>query len=129
MNPSAVPPDNDHLDPEEQELIRHLQDNLTAGRYGQAQDCAEDLWRLAIDAHKRLWQGVSNALTAVCARELGNLKGAQEIAGRTHEMLAPYPRRAAGLDLDLLLATMDRFVMTGGGAVRAAAFSKNENDE
>ena len=115
MSPSAIPPDFEHLDTDEQQLIRLLQDHLEAGRYHEAQDAAEDLWRGAVDAHKRLWQGVSNALTAVCARELGNLRGAQEIAARTHEMLTPYPRRVVGLDLDLLLATMDRFVATGRG--------------
>jgi len=118
MNPSAIPPDCNHLDVEEQELIRQLQDHLEAGRYREAQDSAEDLWRLAVDAHKLLWKGISNALTAVCARKGGHLKGSREIAARTHQMLAPYPRPAAGLDLDLLLATMDRFVATGGGEVR-----------
>jgi len=118
MSPLEVPPDYDHLDVEEQDLIRQLQDNLAASRYREAQDAAEDLWRLAVDAHKQLWKGVSNALTAVCARELGHIQGAQAIAARTHEMLAPYPRRAAGLDLDLLLGTMDRFVVTGSGDVR-----------
>jgi len=119
MSPSAIPPDINHLDAEEQTLIRLLKDHLEAGRYREAQDAAEDLWRLAVDAHKRLWQGISNALTAVCARELEHIQGAQAIATRTHKMLAPYPRRAAGIDLDLLLATMDRFVATGSGEVRA----------
>jgi len=128
MSPSAIPPDYEHLDAEEQNLIRQLQDNLAAGRYREAQDNAEDLWRGAIDAHKRLWQGVSNALTAVCAREFEHIQGAQAIATRTHEMLAPYPRRAAGIDLDLLLATMDRFVATGGGEVRTRGVLKDEDD-
>jgi hypothetical protein len=118
MSPSAIPPDCNHLDTEEQELIRQLQDHLEAGRYHEGQDTAEDLWRLAVDAHKALWKGVSNALTAVCARELGHLKGAQDIAARTHEMLVLYPRRVVGIDLDLLLVTMDRFVATGSGEVR-----------
>ncbi|RLE17558.1 MAG: hypothetical protein DRJ65_22630, partial [Acidobacteria bacterium] len=70
MSPSAIPPDINHLDAEEQALIRLLKDHLEAGRYREAQDTAEDLWRLAVDAHKLLWKGISNALTAVCALEL-----------------------------------------------------------
>jgi Uncharacterized conserved protein len=119
MEPSAVPPGRDHLDPEEVALLAAMECHLAAGDHRAAQDCAEDLWRLATDAHKRLYQGLSNALTAVCARELGHLRGAREIAARTHEMLRPYPRRVLGLDLETLLATMDRFVATGGGPVLA----------
>ena len=85
--------------------------------YEEAQDCAEELWRGAVDAHKRLWQGISNALTAVCARKLGHRRGACEIASKTHEMLSPYPRHVVGLDLEDLLAMMDRFVDTGRRAV------------
>lgn len=55
MSPSAIPPDCNHLDTEEQELIRQLQDHVEAGRYHEARDTAEDLWRLAVDAHKLLW--------------------------------------------------------------------------
>ncbi len=128
MSPSAIPPDFEHLDTEEQDLILLLQDHLEAGRYHEAQDAAEDLWRGAVDAHKGLWKGISNALTAVCAREIGHLQGAQNIAARTHEMLAPYPRRAGGLDLDILLTSMDRFVAAGGGAVRVEGVLKDEDD-
>ncbi len=126
MSPTAIPPDCDHMDAEEQQIVRLLQDHLEAGRHHEAQDAAEDLWRLAVDAHKRLWKGISNALTAVCAREIGHLQGAREIAARTHEMLAPFPRRAAGLDLDILLTSMDRFVASGGGAVRVEGDLKVE---
>ena len=128
MSPSAIPPDFEHLDTEEQDLILLLQDHLEAGRHHEAQDAAEDLWRLAVDAHKGLWKGVSNALTAVCAREIGHIQGAQEIAARTHKMLAPYTRRVVGLDLDLLLTTLDRFVAAGGGAVRVEGVLKDEDD-
>ena len=121
MDPSAVPSGRGHLDPEEVSLLEELEAHLIAGEHHAAQDDAEDLWRLAVDAHKRLYQGISNALTAVCARELGHLRGAREIAARSHDMLAPYPRRVVGLDLDLLLATMDAFVASGNGVVRAQA--------
>ncbi len=119
MNPADIPPGCEHLDDEERGLLAELHSHLAQARHREAQDAAEDLWRGAVDAHKRLWQGVSNALTAVCATELGHPRGAREIAARTHRMLAPYPRRAAGLDLDRLLATMDRFVAAGVGPVRA----------
>lgn len=112
MDPSQIPPKAGHLDPDERELFRQLKEHIDAGRFEEAQDCAEDLWRVAVDAHKKLWQGVSNALTAICASELGHLRGAREIAAKTHEMLLPYPRHVVGLDLDDLLAMMDRFVGT-----------------
>jgi len=128
MSPPAIPPDINHLDAEERALVRLLKNHLETGRYREAQDTAEDLWRLAVDAHKLLWKGISNALTAVCALELGHLKGAQDIAARTHEMLAPFPNRVVGLDVEILLATMDQFVATGVGAVRAEGILKDEDD-
>lgn len=90
---------------------------VAGGRFEEAQELAEDLWLEATDAHKRLYQGLSNALTAVCARQARQLRGARQIAAQTEVMLAPYPRRALGLELDVLLESVRDFIARGEGPV------------
>jgi len=118
MEAANLPAGREHLAEDEREVLARLEACLEVGDYRGAQDEAEDLWLVATDAHKRFYQGLSNALTAICARELGHLRGAGEIAARTHEMLAPYPRRVLGFDLDVLLESMDEFVAEGREPVR-----------
>ncbi len=90
---------------------------VAQGRHDDAQEEAEDLWLEATDAHKRLYQGLSNALTAVCAREAGQRRGAREIAQRTRHMLAPFPNRVIGFELDALLESVNEFVLRGEGPI------------
>jgi hypothetical protein len=117
MDPARVPEDREHLDPTERAQLLRFDLLVAQGRHGDAQEVAEDLWLEAVDAHKRLYQGLSNAMTAVCARDNRQLRGALQIARRTHEMLAPYPRRVLGIDLDVLLDSVDRFVRRGEGPI------------
>ena len=117
MEPELIPAGRDHLEDEERERLMRLELLVAQGRHDEAQEEAEDLWLEANDAHKRLYQGLSNALTAVCAREAGQRRGAREIARRTRHMLAPYPRRVIGLDLDSLLESVDAFVVRGEGQI------------
>lgn len=115
MDPARIPADRAHLDPEERRELLRFELLVAANRFEDAQEVAEDLWREAVDAHKRLYQGLANALTAVCARQAQQVRGAREIAGRTREMLAPYPRLALGIELDPLLDSMDELVLRGVG--------------
>ena len=117
-HPGDVPETRDHLTPGELELLLRFGMLTARGEYQAAQEVAEQLWLEAQDAHKRLYQGLSNAMTAACARELHHLRGAREIARRTHEILEPYPRRALGIDLDALLESMDKFIERGDGPIR-----------
>jgi hypothetical protein len=88
------------------------------GRFDDAQEVAEDLWLTSTDAHKLLFQGISNALTAVCARQGGQVRGARQIAERSRAILDGFPRRAVGIELDALLESMDAFVTRGEGPIR-----------
>lgn len=117
MEPERVPAGRDHLDREERRGLIRLELLVAQGKHDQAQEQAEDLWLGATDAHKRLYQGLSNALTAVCAREAGQRRGAREIAQRTRDMLGRYPRQVIGLDLDALLDSVDEFVLRGEGPI------------
>jgi hypothetical protein len=117
MEPELIPAGRDHLEDEERKRLMRLDLLVAQGRHDEAQEEAEDLWLEANDAHKRLYQGLSNALTAVCAREAGQRRGSREIARRTRHMLAPYPRRVIGLDLDALLESVDAFVLRGEGQI------------
>ncbi len=117
MDPRLVPATRDHLDSADRNLLLRFELLVAQGKHEPAQEVAEELWLGAHDAHKRLYQGLSNALTAVCAREAGKVRGARQIARRTHEMLAEYPRTALGLEIDVLLASVDRFVKRGEGPI------------
>jgi hypothetical protein len=117
MDPSRVPPGRGHLDPEDRARLTRLELLVAGGRFEEAQEVAEDLWLEATDAHKRLYQGLSNALTAVCARRARQVRGARQIAERTEAMLAPYPRHALDLELDALLESVRDFVARGEGPV------------
>lgn len=117
MDPSHLPPDRRHLDAEDRAALLRFELLVQLGRHEEAQDVVEDLWREATDAHRRFYQGLANALTAVCARQYRQSRGAHEIAERTRTMLAPYPRRSLGFDLDALLDSVDEFVLRGSGPV------------
>lgn len=117
MDPSALPQRRDHLDEDERERLLRLELLVAADRIEEAQEQAEDLWLEATDAHKGLYQGISNALTAVCARRARKLRGARQIAEQSRVMLAPFPRHALGLDLDALLESMHDVVVRGDGPV------------
>jgi len=117
MEPEHIPAGRDHLDEDEQGRLIRFELLVAQGKHHDAQDEAEGLWLEASDAHKLLYQGLSNALTAVCAREAGQRRGAREIARRTRNMLAPFPRRVLGFDLDVLLDSVDEFVRRGEGPI------------
>lgn len=117
MDPGRVPEGRAHLDEDERDALIRLELLVAAGRFDEAQELSEDLWREATDAHKRLYQGVSNALTAVCARRARKLRGARQIAEQSRVMLEPYPRRALDLDLDALLASVHDVIVRGEGPV------------
>jgi hypothetical protein len=117
MNPAELPPDRAHLDPEDRDRLLHFDLLVADRRFEEAQEIVEDLWFEATDAHKALFHGLANALTAVCAREVRQLRGAEEIAARSRSMLAPFRRRVLGIDLDAFLDSVDDFVVRGEGPV------------
>ena len=117
MDPSRVPGGRDHLDTDDRERLLRLELLVADDRIDEAQEQAEDLWLEATDAHKRLYQGISNALTAVCARRARKVRGARQIAEQSRVMLEPYPRHVLGLDLDALLESVREVVVRGEGPV------------
>jgi hypothetical protein len=117
MDPSQIPADRDHLDEDDRARLIAFELLVGQGKHHDAQDVVEELWLEATDAHKRLYQGLSNAMTAVCAREAFQRRGAREIARHTRELLADYPRRALGIELDASLDPVDRFVRRGEGPI------------
>ena len=117
MDPRSIPPGRAHLDEHDRRRLLRLELLVADGRFGEAQEAAEDLWLEATDAHKLLYQGLSNALTAVCARQARQLRGARQIADATRSMLAPFPRRALDLEFDVLLDSVRDFVVRGEGPI------------
>ncbi len=110
MDPNRIPPGRDHLEADDRGRLQLYESALDADDLEAAEDAAEQLWTEAVDAHRRLYQGLANAVTAAVAYRAGQLRGAAEIAAATRELLEPYPRTALGLDLDRLLESLDRLV-------------------
>ena len=117
MKPDQLPPDRRHLDREDRVRLLRFELLIGQNRFAEAQDAAEDLWLEATDAHKGLYRGLANAVTAVCARDARQRRGAEEIARRSRALLAPYPRHVLDIDLDALLDSVDRFVDRGEGSI------------
>jgi hypothetical protein len=117
MEPALIPDARDHLDDDDRERLLRFELQVGQGLHHEAQDTIEELWLEANDAHKRLYQAISNGLTAVCAREARKRRGAREIADRTRSMLAPFPRRSLGIDLEVFLRSVEDFVLRGEGPV------------
>jgi hypothetical protein len=121
MDPAEIPAGRGHLEPDDRERLLRFELLVDQGKHHEAQDLIEELWLEANDAHKDLYRGLANALTAICAREAQQRRGAREIASRTHAMLAGFPRVALGLDIAVLLRSLDDFVQRGEGPVLLAA--------
>jgi len=117
MDPALLPADRDHLDIEDRDQLLRLENLLAQGSFDLAQEVAEDLWIEATDAHKDLFKGLANALTAVCAREAQKHRGAREIANQSRVILDPFPRRVLDMDLDLFLDSVSGFVERGEGPI------------
>ena len=117
MDPALIPADRSHLDDEDRSMLIRLELLVAQGLFDDAQEVAEDLWLESTDAHKRLYQGLSNALTAVCARQAHQPRGARQIATQTRTMLEPFPRKVLGIELDALLESVADFVARGEGPV------------
>jgi hypothetical protein len=117
MDPARIPATREHLDDDERNRLLRFELLVNQGKHDLAQEVVEDLWIEAHDAHRLLFQGLSNAMTAVCAREARQLRGAREVAQRTHQMLAAFPRHVLDIDLSALLESMDDFVQRGEGPI------------
>jgi predicted metal-dependent hydrolase len=118
MDPHAIPDSRAHMDEGDRLDLLRLEMLVAQGKVWDAQEAAEDLWRSSQDAHKELFHGISNALTAACAQEAGQPRGSREILERTIRILEPYPRRVLGLDLDALIRSVHEIVNRGEGPVR-----------
>jgi predicted metal-dependent hydrolase len=117
MDPSSLPPDRAHLEPDDRHSLLRFDLLVADRRFDEAQEAVEDLWFEATDAHRDLYHGLANALTAVCAREVRQLRGSREIAARSRVILDPFPRRVLGIDLDAFLDSVDAFVIRGEGPI------------
>jgi len=129
MDPSRIPSGRSHLDEHDRQRLIRLELQVAAGRFAEAQETAEGLWLEAIDAHKLLYQGLSNALTAVCARQARQRRGARQISDETRSMLAPFPRRVLDLELDALLESVRDFVQRGEGPILLRRQGGGENGD
>ena len=117
MDPACIPAGRAHLDADDRLRLLRMELCAEQGRFEEAQDLAEELWLEAVDAHKRLYQGLANAFTAAAARSALQRRGAREIAARTRRMLAPYPRTVLDLELEAFLDSLDALVERGDGTL------------
>ncbi len=76
------------------------------GRFFDAHEVLEDLWRAAPTEQKKFFQGLVQVAVAFHHHSTGNLIGMQSVLDRAARNLAPAPEAFAGIDLKGLLESL-----------------------
>jgi predicted metal-dependent hydrolase len=74
------------------------------GRYFDAHEVLEEVWRPCRGEERRFLQGLVQVAVALHHHSTGNLRGARSVLQRAQGNLAPYPGAYLGLDVATLRA-------------------------
>ncbi len=97
-------------------------DLLNAGRYFEAHEVLEDVWRPLEGPARQFLQGLIQVAVALHHLQTGNLEGAQSVIARAATNLATFPDHYARLDLQALRAAVQIFhAALANGDIPAAA--------
>ncbi len=78
------------------------------GEYFECHDVLEDFWTEQTCPEKPLFQGLIQAAVAMFHFEEGNLGGARKMSLSSRLYLSPFAPEAGGIDVEDLLAQMER---------------------
>src|SRR5215207_6434187 len=98
-------------------LADHYQAGIrlfNAGEFWHAHEEWEICWRSATEPDGLFYKGIIQAAAALVHWKKGNLRGLRRNWEKSRPKLAALPPEMAGLDLQALIADMDRFVATNG---------------
>ena len=89
-------------------LLRDGIDFFNAGRYFEAHEAWEDLWRPTRGPLRLFYQGLVQAAVGLHHLGRGNLNGAQAQLGKSLSKLEQYPERFCQIDNGRLVADLRR---------------------
>jgi predicted metal-dependent hydrolase len=81
-------------------------DLLNRGRYFDAHEVLEDVWRKTRGHERQFLQGLTQVAVALHHRSTGNLEGARSVMQRAGRNLSPYSNSFGGIDVDGLRETI-----------------------
>ena len=79
--------------------FQHGLELFNSGRYFDAHEVWEDVWRAAPVKEKKFLQGLIQIAVALHHHSRGNLEGARSLLDRAQRNLSHYPDSQAGVDL------------------------------
>ena len=102
---------------------------FNSGRYFEAHEVWEDLWRSETDSLRSFYQGLVHAAVGLHHRQRGNAIGSVLQLKKCLARLAPYPPDTAGIDVARLrqdlLQVLDGPAVEGPADVRIVRLKKN----
>jgi predicted metal-dependent hydrolase len=82
--------------------------SLASGAYVEAHEVLEAFWVGYGGSDRDFYRGLIQAAVALHHAHAGNAAGAASVAARARGNLAPYAPRHAGVDVDAVLARLER---------------------
>jgi predicted metal-dependent hydrolase len=76
------------------------------GRFFEAHEALEDVWRAASHEEKRIWQGLVQVAVALHHHSTGNHVGMRSVLVRAMKNLAGHPRDFHGIEVRRLLKSL-----------------------
>jgi uncharacterized protein len=76
------------------------------GRFFEAHEVLEDVWREAPAGERKFFQGLIQVAVALHHHSRGNLAGCRSLLARACGNLSQYPKEQGGLDVGALLGTL-----------------------
>ncbi len=87
--------------------FQHGIDLLNQGRYFDAHEALEDVWRESTGDQRRFLQGLTQLAVGLHHHSTGNLAGARGVLARAASNLGGYPDRYRGIDLAALKSALE----------------------
>jgi predicted metal-dependent hydrolase len=96
------------------ELLQAGINFFNGGRYFEAHEAWEDLWRPTRGPLRLFYQGLVQAAVGMHHFSRGNMNGARAQLGKSLSKLEQYPARFCGIDNAKLIMDLHRVLETGG---------------
>lgn len=82
---------------------------LNSGKFFEAHEVLEDVWREAPPAEKKFWQGLVQVAVALHHHSTGNLVGAKSVMARAARNLGPCSSQWQGMNIGELKKILERW--------------------
>ena len=90
------------------------------GKYYEAHEVWEDLWRITKGPLRKFYQGLIHAAVGLYHLRRGNAAGGRSQLGKSLRNLREYPPDCCGVDVEGLMGQIERVLEEGAGGVSIA---------